>query len=150
MYGRTKPGTLLKHHIPIKTDHRDVSEPGFTEADPVSHSGSNASGVFIHSLSMTDILTGWVETVPKWDNPQPLPEKLRLMMNLFQPCVKLKKKERIGSKIKRSYESPATPLDRLIAYYNGNNDINNYYLLSPFLFPNCFSSSSHSSQYAFT
>ncbi len=21
LYGRTKPGTLLKHHIPIKTDH---------------------------------------------------------------------------------------------------------------------------------
>jgi len=28
LYGRTKPGTLLKHHIPIKTDHRDVTCPG--------------------------------------------------------------------------------------------------------------------------
>ena len=33
MDGRTKPGTLLKHHIPIKTDHWDVTEPGFTEVD---------------------------------------------------------------------------------------------------------------------
>jgi hypothetical protein len=31
MYGKTKPGTLLKHHIPIKTDHWDVEAPGFTK-----------------------------------------------------------------------------------------------------------------------
>jgi hypothetical protein len=62
MYGRTKPGTLLKHHIPIKTDHWDVSCPGFTEIDLVSHSGNKASGEFIHSLNLTDIHTAWVET----------------------------------------------------------------------------------------
>jgi len=33
LYGRTKPGTLLKHHIPIKTDHWDVTTPGFTEVE---------------------------------------------------------------------------------------------------------------------
>jgi len=64
MYGRTKPGKLLKHQIPIKTDNWDVSEPGFTEVDLVSHSGPNASGTFIHSLNITDILLGWVETMP--------------------------------------------------------------------------------------
>ena len=62
MYGRTKPGTLLKHHIPIKTDHWDVTEPGFTEVDLVSHSGERADGDFLHSLDMTDIQTTWVET----------------------------------------------------------------------------------------
>jgi hypothetical protein len=62
MYGRTKPGTLLKHHIPIKTDHWDVTEPGFTELDLVSHSGERADGDFLHSLDMTDIHTTWVET----------------------------------------------------------------------------------------
>ena len=62
MYGRTKPGTLLKHHIPIKTDHWDVTCPGFTEIDLVSHSGDKASGEFIHSLNVTDIHTTWVET----------------------------------------------------------------------------------------
>ena len=61
-YGRTKPGTLLKHHIPIKTDHWDVTEPGFTEVDLVSHSGECAEGDFVHSLDMTDIHTTWVET----------------------------------------------------------------------------------------
>jgi hypothetical protein len=62
MYGRTKPGTLLKHHIPIKTDHWDVTEPGFTEVDLVSHSGECAEGEFLHSLDLTDIHTTWVET----------------------------------------------------------------------------------------
>ena len=62
LYGRTKPGTLLKHHIPIKTDCWDVTTPGFTEVDLVSHSGDCASGEFLHSLNMTDIHTTWVET----------------------------------------------------------------------------------------
>ena len=62
IYGRTKPGTLLKHHIPIKTDCWDVKVPGFTEIDLVSHSGNSADGEFIHSLNETDILTTWTET----------------------------------------------------------------------------------------
>lgn len=35
MYGRTKPGLLLKHHIPVKTDSGDVDRPGFTEPGTV-------------------------------------------------------------------------------------------------------------------
>jgi hypothetical protein len=62
LYGRTKPGTLLKHHIPIKTDCWDVSTPGFTEVDLVSHSGNSAQGDFIHSLNTTDIHSTWVES----------------------------------------------------------------------------------------
>jgi hypothetical protein len=62
LYGRTKPGTLLKHQIPVKTDCWDVHEPGFTEIDLVSHSGPDASGELIHSLNLTDVQTGWVET----------------------------------------------------------------------------------------
>lgn len=46
LYGRTKPGTLLKHQIPIKTDNWDVKVPGFTEVDTVSHSGNSADGLF--------------------------------------------------------------------------------------------------------
>jgi hypothetical protein len=38
LYGRTKPGTLLKHQIPIKTEHWDVKTPGFGEVDLVSPS----------------------------------------------------------------------------------------------------------------
>jgi hypothetical protein len=61
-YGRTKPGTLLKHQIPLRTDRWDVQEPGFTEIDLVAHSGNRADGEFLHSLNVTDIHTTWVET----------------------------------------------------------------------------------------
>ena len=61
-YGRTQPGPLLKHHIPIKTDHWDVTTPGFPEVDLVSPSGPAADGEFIHSLNQTDIHTTWVDT----------------------------------------------------------------------------------------
>lgn len=60
--GRTTPGTLLKHHIPLKTDHWDVTAPGFTEMDLVSHSGNSADGDFLQTLSLTDIHTGWSES----------------------------------------------------------------------------------------
>jgi hypothetical protein len=61
LYGRTKPGTLLKHHIPIKTDHWDVTQPGYAEIDLVSHSGDCADGEFVYSLTLTDIHTTWTE-----------------------------------------------------------------------------------------
>ena len=202
LYGRTKPGTLLKHHIPIKTDHWDVYRPGFTEIDLVSHSGDCAEGEFAHSFNLTDIHTTWTEThavlgkgqtgivagleamrqaLPfplraidsdngseflndhllrycragqiqftrgrpyKKDDNAHIEQKnwthvrkligwdrydsaaavgllndlyrheLRLMMNLFQPSVKLVRKERIGSRLTRVYDTPQTPLDRLRA-----------------------------------
>jgi hypothetical protein len=62
IYGRTKPGTLLRHRIPIKCEHWDVRTPGFLELDTVSHSGENASGTFVYSLNLTDIGSTWVET----------------------------------------------------------------------------------------
>lgn len=56
----TKPGTLLKHQIPIRTfsDWSD-EEPGFLEIDLVAHCGGTARGEFLHSLTATDIATGW-------------------------------------------------------------------------------------------
>jgi hypothetical protein len=202
LYGRTKPGSLLKHHIPIKTDHWDVSTPGFTEIDLVSHSGSCAEGEFAHSFNVTDIHSTWTETravlgkgqtgivrgleemrqaMPfrlqgidsdngsefinahlvgycktrriqftrgrpyKKDDNAHIEQKnwthvrkligwdrydtaeavdllndlyrneLGIMMNLFQPSVKLIRKERIGSRLRRIYDAPQTPLDRLRA-----------------------------------
>jgi hypothetical protein len=61
MYGTTRPGSLLKHQIPIKTDHWDVHQPGYLEIDLVSHSGASASGEFLHTLDSVDIQTCWVE-----------------------------------------------------------------------------------------
>ena len=62
IYDTTKPGYLLKHQIPIKTDSWNVNKPGFTETDLVSHSGDSADGDFIHSCNLTDIKTTWTET----------------------------------------------------------------------------------------
>jgi hypothetical protein len=207
LYGRTKPGTLLKHHIPIRTEHWDVTTPGFTEVDLVSHSGNWADGEFLQSLNLTDIHTGWVESravlgktqravraavvelraalpfplrgldsdngsefintvlyqycrgrqihftrgrpykkddnahveqknwthVRKllgWDRYDSLRaqaaindlyrRELRLMMNLYQPSVKLVRKTRVGARLRRQYDRPQTPLDRLRASGGGD------------------------------
>ena len=201
MYGRTKPGTLLKHHIPVQTERWNVTEPGFTEIDLVSHSGDCADGEFLHSLNVTDIQTTWVETqavmgksqervrqaletitgalpftlrgidsdngsefinahlyrycraraiqftrgrpykkddnahieqknwthvrklvgYDRYDSPAALAAlnalyaDLRLLQNLWLPSVKLVKKTRVGSRLRRVYGSPETPLDRVRA-----------------------------------
>ena len=202
LYGRTKPGTLLKHHIPIKTDSWDVSSAGFTETDLVSHSGNSEKGEFIHSLNATDIHTTWVESravmgkgqagvleamkeieqalpfkllgidsdngsefinyhlkafcdqkniqftrgrpYKKDDNAhieqknwthvrkifgylrydsEPVRQtmndlyqnELRTLQNLFLPSMKLISKARVGSKLKRRYDKPQTPLERVAA-----------------------------------
>jgi len=200
-YGRTKPGSLLKHHIPLKTDRWNVQVPGFTEIDLVAHSGDRADGEFLHSLNLTDIHTTWVETravlgksqhhvqealeqlrqalpfrlqgidsdngsefinhhlqryctahgiqftrgrpYQKDDNAH-IEQKnwthvrkllgyvrydseaalaainavytdLRLLQNLFLPSVKLQRKERVGARVRRRYDAPQTPLDRVAA-----------------------------------
>ena len=61
LYGTTRPGSLLKQMIPIKTNHWDVNRPGYLEIDLVSHSGASAVGEYLHSLDCVDIATCWVE-----------------------------------------------------------------------------------------
>jgi hypothetical protein len=63
----TKPGTLLKNKIPIRTHNWDITKPGFMEADTVAHCGNSLSGSFIWSLTMTDIRTGWTENRAIWN-----------------------------------------------------------------------------------
>lgn len=199
-YGGTKPGTLLKHHIAIKTTQWDVRVPGFTELDLVAHCGARGEGEFAHSLNVTDIHTTWVETravlgrgehavqealedirrtLPfrlrgidsdngsefinnhlvrychahaieftrgrpyKKDDNAHIEQKnwthvrkivgyhrydsaaavaalnalytqdLRLLQNGFLPSVKLLRKERVGARLRRHYDRPRTPLERL-------------------------------------
>jgi len=199
-YGSTRPGTLLKHNIPIKVDSWDVHSPGFLEVDLVSHSGPSAEGLFIYTLDCVDIYSGWSERraiMGKYqidivralkEIQQALPFKLkaidsdngsefinyhlkhfcskeniqftrgrpykkddnahieqknwthvrqifgydrydtkkvldamndlyknelRLFQNFFQPSVKLLKIIRIGSKIKKIYDYPLTPYQRV-------------------------------------
>src|SRR5712692_1722237 len=207
LYGRTKPGTLLKHHIPVRTDNWDVTVPGFAEVDLVSDSGNCGEGRFAYSLNFTDIHTAWVETgailgkgretvrealeaireqLPfplrgidsdngsefindclwnyckdskiqftrgrpykkddnahieqknwthvrkmlgweRFDTPKAIDainglygREWRLMMNLFQPSVKLVRKVRVGSRLTRKYDKPQTPLDRMLACAEGD------------------------------
>lgn len=63
----TRPGTLLKHLVPIKTDQADVDKPGFLEADTVAHCGNSLDGSFVWSLTMTDIFSGWTENRAVWN-----------------------------------------------------------------------------------
>ena len=63
----TRPGTLLKNQIPIRTDFWDVTQPGFMEADTVAHCGDSLAGNFVWSLTMTDILTTWTENRATWN-----------------------------------------------------------------------------------
>ncbi|HSD50346.1 MAG TPA: transposase family protein [Candidatus Methylomirabilis sp.] len=201
-FGRTKPGTLLKHHIPLRTDRWDVTVPGFTEIDLVAHCGEAGDGEFAHSLNLTDIHTTWVETrailgrgqqavqqaleamrqtLPfrlqgidsdngsefinahlvaycqrhgiqftrgrpykkddnahieqknwthvrkllgyvRYDSPAAVAvmnalyrQELRLFQNLFLPSVKLVRKTRVGARIRRVYDRPQTPFERVQA-----------------------------------
>lgn len=60
----TKPGTLLKDSIPMRTwAEWDEAKPGFVEIDLVGHEGGNSKGEFCFTLDITDIATGWTETV---------------------------------------------------------------------------------------
>jgi len=207
IYGRTKPGYLLKHQIPVKTDRWDVTLPGFTEVDLVSHSGNSASGEFAHTLNITDIHTTWTESralrgrgeeavtralneikgvlpfplrgvdsdngsefinwhLKRWCEQRKIQltrgrpykkddnahieqknwthvrkllgwerydtheavaamndlygQELRLWLNLFLPSVKLVKKVRVGSKVRRVYDAPKTPFERVVASQQGD------------------------------
>ena len=203
IYGHSKPGTLLKQQIPIRTDHRDIVGPGFLEIDLVEHCGPSASGQFVYSLNATDVHTGWTQTravlgkaetgvcaaleeiraelpfallgidsdngsefinghllrwsrrhgmkftrsrvykkndnahieqknwthvrkIFGWDRYDTAEQCAAInlvyrgdlfhMMNLFQPCVKLVEKVRVGNRVRRKYDAPLTPLDRLAAH----------------------------------
>jgi hypothetical protein len=58
----TKPGSLLRSQIPVRTwTDWDDARPGFVEVDLVSHDGGNPIGPFAFTLTVTDIATGWTE-----------------------------------------------------------------------------------------
>jgi len=63
----TKPGTLLKNQIPIRTSSEEINQPGYLEADTVAHCGGSLSGDFIWSITYTDILSAWTVTRAVWN-----------------------------------------------------------------------------------
>jgi len=62
----TKPGTLLRNQIPIKTNQWDEKRPGFLEADTVAHCGNSLAGMFAYTVDCVDIATGWTEQRAVW------------------------------------------------------------------------------------
>src|SRR5512147_1450051 len=66
----TKPGTLLKRHIPVKMNQWDESRPGFLEADTVAHCGSTTDGMYANTVDCVDIATGWTEQRAVWGKNQ--------------------------------------------------------------------------------
>lgn len=67
----TKPGTLLKHQIPVRTySDWDDLRPGFLEIDLVGHEGGSARGDFCYTLDMTDVASGWTEQVAVMNKAQ--------------------------------------------------------------------------------
>jgi len=58
----TKPGTLLKNAITVrKWNEWDDARPGFLEMDLVAHCGESVEGIYLNTLTATDISTGWTE-----------------------------------------------------------------------------------------
>jgi len=88
----TKPGTLLKDAIPVRTfSEWDDKRPGFLEVDLVAHCGDSVEGFYLTTLSAVDVTTGWCEPVAVWGKGQ---ERVggavhRLRQNLPMPMLGL-------------------------------------------------------------
>ena len=58
----TKPGSLLKSQIPVRTfTPWDEQAPGFVEIDLVAHCGTSTAGEYVCTLTLVDLATGWTE-----------------------------------------------------------------------------------------
>jgi hypothetical protein len=67
----TRPGTVLRHEIPIRTFTEWIdARPGFLEVDLVAHCGSSTKGFYLCTLCAVDIATAWVELEPVWGKGQ--------------------------------------------------------------------------------
>src|SRR6478752_61473 len=66
-FSGTKPGSLLRNQIAIKTQQWDEKQPGYVEADTVAHCGTSLLGSFIWSVTLTDIYSGWTENAAVWN-----------------------------------------------------------------------------------
>jgi hypothetical protein len=62
----TRPGTLLRTQIPIRTDFWDVDRPGYLEGDTVEHCGGPTAGIYVCSLTLTDIDSEWTCSRAMW------------------------------------------------------------------------------------
>ena len=70
-FSTTKPGSLLKSSIPIRTfaDWQEAG-PGFLEVDLVAHCGESTEGFYLNTLCAVDVATGWSECIGVWGKRQ--------------------------------------------------------------------------------
>lgn len=67
----TRPGTLLKKAIPIRTwAEWDDARPGFVEMDLVAHCGNTVEGQYLNTLTAVDVSSGWTECLPVFRHTQ--------------------------------------------------------------------------------
>ena len=67
----TKPGSLLKKAIPVRTfTPWDEDQPGFLEIDLVAHCGGSVEGQYINTLTCVDLSTGWIECMAVYQRTQ--------------------------------------------------------------------------------
>ena len=97
-YCNTKPKLLFTRSRPYKkNDNAHVEQKNWTHVRKVL--GWQRLEGHAVATAMNDLYAG----------------DLRMWMNYFQPSVKLTEKQRIGSRVRKKYDAPQTPLDRLIA-----------------------------------
>jgi hypothetical protein len=104
---------FINHHLARWCWQRDIQ---FTRSRPYKKDDN----AHIEQKNWTHVrkLLAW----DRYDTPQAVEamndlyrNELRLWMNLFQPSVKLLRKIRVGSKLRRRYSEAQTPLDRVLA-----------------------------------
>lgn len=62
----TRPGSMIRELVPIRTNQWDENRPGFIEVDLVAHCGSSVSGQYVNTLNSGDIATGWNSMRAVW------------------------------------------------------------------------------------
>ena len=67
----TRPGSLLKNSIPIRTfaDWQE-NKPGFVEVDLVAHCGESVADFYLNTLCAVDVASGWTECLPVFGKGQ--------------------------------------------------------------------------------
>lgn len=63
----TRPGTLLRHAVPTRSGPPDTTRPGSVEADTVAHCDDSTEGDYVHSLTFTELFSGWTENRAVWN-----------------------------------------------------------------------------------
>jgi hypothetical protein len=63
----TRPGTLLRHAVPTRGGPPDTTRPGSVEADTVAHCDDSTEGDYVHSLTFTELYSGWTENRAVWN-----------------------------------------------------------------------------------